>query len=423
MTCIINLCICTNASLEDYSGGVDRIISLAKNVSKHEVNVYLVDRTLKKSLFSLFLDNDRYHQIENGVTKEHHYPLRISFFFPGLTKLAQEILNRLASLLTFSSLSEVGLFSLIDPYLIVKLFFVCRKEKIDLIQCELPFTTPSSFIVKKLLNIPLIYDAHNVETERLLSMANVSSTYAAMTKLIEHTSCMISDSIFVVSERDKEQLVSWGIPERKTEVIPNSVELNKFSTVSEENKIRNQYNLKDKIVMIFHGPLAYPPNEEAARILANSVLPNILEKYPNVYLLLVGRNPPKISHPNIIVTGFVENLPEYIAAADIAVVPLLSGGGTRIKILEYMACGKAVVSTAKGAEGLNLQNGRDILITKYPDSEFANLVLKLIEDRGMRRKIGMNARKRIELFYDWEKNAKRAVQIYNNLVTNVESAR
>jgi glycosyltransferase involved in cell wall biosynthesis len=406
--------------LEDYTGGVDRIISLAKNVSKRGVNVYLVDRSLKKSLFSLFLDNDKYYQIQNGLTKERHYPLRIRFLFPGLTKLAQEILNRIVSLLTFSSLSEVCLFHVIDPYLVVKLIFVCRKEKMDLIQCELPMTTPSSFVVRRLFNIPLIYDAHNVETERLGSMANISSTYVAMTKLMEHASCMMCDTIFAVSERDKKQLVSWGIPEHKIEVIPNSVELSKFSNASDGSKIRNQYNLNDKIVLIFHGPMTYPPNEEAAKILANSVLPRILEKYSNVYLLLVGRNPPRISHPNIVVTGFVENLPEYIAAADIATVPLLSGGGTRIKILEYMACGKAVVSTTKGAEGLNLQNGTDILLTDYPDSEYSDLVLKLIADSNLRRKIGINARKKIELLYTWEKTSKMAVQIYSKLVCRSE---
>lgn len=401
----------------DYRGGVDRIINLAKNISKQKINVYLVDSALKKSLFSLLLDNDRYYQIKNGIAIEHHYPLRIRFLFPGLTRLVQEILNRLISLLTFTTLSVAGFSYIMDPYLIVKSYYVCRKERIDLIQCEFPITAPSSFVVKKLLNVPLIYDAHNIETELIRSLSNVSSIFAAITKLIENISCTICDSIFVVSERDKEQLTTWGIPEHKIEVIPNSVEVTKFSTTLNGNKIRNQYLLNDKIVIVFHGSLSYPPNEEAARILANSILPSILKKYPNVYLLLVGRDPPKISHPNIIVTGFVENLPEYLAAADIAVVPLLKGGGTRIKILEYMACGKAVVSTVKGAEGLNLQNGKDILMTKYPDSKFIDLVLKLIEDSDLRKNIGASARKKVELSYNWEETAKRAVRSYGKLVS------
>lgn len=277
-------------------------------------------------------------------------------------------------------------------------------------------TAPSSFIAKKLFNIPLIYDAHNIETERLRNMTNVSSIYVAITKLMERSGCRLSDLIFVVSERDKEQLATWGVEKSKIEVIPNSVDLGRFSTSLDGNKIRNQYALEDKTVLIFHGPMSYPPNEEAAMILANNVLPYILKKHPTVCLLLVGRNPPRISHPNIIVTGFVKNLLEFIAAADIAVVPLLKGGGTRIKILEYMACGKAVVSTFKGAEGLNLKNGRDILVTEYPDSKFVDLIERLIEDVELRKRIGANARRKIELSYDWKITAGRAVQDYDKLV-------
>ena len=167
---------------------------------------------------------------------------------------------------------------------------------------------------------------------------------------------------------------------------------------------------------MFHGPLNYPPNKEAVGILVNSVLPEILAKYPDVRLLIVGSDPPKIFHDKIVVTGFVKNLSQYIAAADIAVVPLKSGGGTRVKILEYMASGKAIVSTLKGAEGLNLKNGQDILMTKHPDSKFVDSVLKLIEDSNLRRNMGINAKKKAELFYSWEKTANKAVKIYNELV-------
>jgi len=163
---------------------------------------------------------------------------------------------------------------------------------------------------------------------------------------------------------------------------------------------------------------SYPPNKEAAQILLD-LFPCLVEKHGSLYLLLVGKNPPKVSHPNVIVTGFVENIPEYIAAADLAVVPLLSGGGTKLKILEYMACGKAIVSTTTGAEGLNLQNGRDILVANNPDSEFVDLILQIIENSDMRKTIGSNARKRAELLYDWKKTAKKAVRIYAEIVFGI----
>jgi len=417
---MINICICANLSLEEPSGGIDRILNLAKNVSTHEVNVYLVARSRLKSPFSILLDNGTYYQIENGIAKERPYPLRIRLFFPGVTKLLQEILDRMVRILTYSFSSDVGLSYVIDPYLFIKLLFVCKKERIDLVQFEFPAPSISSFLVKRLLRIPLVYDAHNIETERIRSMGNASGVYLTITKLVEHVSCKISDLIFAVSERDKEQFVSWGVPEHEVEVIPNSVDVSRFSSGLGNNEIRNEYHLENKVVLLFHGPLDYPPNREAAEILANILLPQILRKHSNVHLLLIGRNSPIASGPNITVTGFVRNLPDYIAAADIAVVPVLKGGGTRIKILEYMACGKAVVSTIKGAEGLNLQNGRDILMTKYPDSKFINLVLKLIEDRDLRKNIGTNAKRKVESFYDWKETAKRAVQNYDQLIRAYE---
>lgn len=413
---MINLCVCANISLEDQTGGVDRILNLVKNVSAEKVNVYVVSRSRRTSLFSVLVDNSRYCETKNKIAEEHSYPLSVRFFFPGLTKLFQELLGKIICLATFSFSSNVNLSYVMDPYLFLKLFFVCKKHRITLLQFEFPTPSLSSFLVKKLLNIPVLYDAHNIESERLKSGENASDVQATIMKLLEIVSCKISDLVFVVSEIDKEKLISWGIPKNKIAVIPNSIEISKFSVVSNKNKIRSKYRLEKKVVLIFHGPLDYPPNEEAATILVKTLMPRILEIHPDVHLLLVGRNPPKVSLSNVIMTGFVENLPDYIAAADIALVPLLKGGGTRIKILEYMAAGKAVVSTVKGAEGLDLQNGIDILVTNHPDSQFVDLVIKLIEDNKLREDMGANARRKVESFYNWEETAKKAVVYYGKII-------
>jgi glycosyltransferase involved in cell wall biosynthesis len=396
---------------------VDRILSLAKNVSGHNMDIYLVNRLgVGKSLQSFLVDPDKYYRVKNGVTREFSYPLYVRFLFPGLTKLLQEILSRLITTITFTKLSKVSPIYLLDPYLIAKLFYVCRKERIDLIQCELPMPGLSSFVVKKLLDIPLVYDAHNVETERISGVPNVSGIYVAIVLLIENTVCRICDSVFAVSERDKDQLASRGIPEGKITVIPNSIDTRRLSNIANGSAVRQKHNLKGKTVLIFHGPFKYPPNEEAAALLTTTILPEILAECPDVYLLLVGEHPPKIAQDHVIATGFVENLYDYIAAADVAVVPLLSGSGTRIKILEYMACGKPIVSTSKGAEGLALENGRDIFMTKCPDSEFVGAVLRLIANRDLRRNMGVNAKKKAQLHYDWTRTAEKAVEAYSGLI-------
>ncbi len=416
----MNLCICSDLPLDGNSGAVSRIMELAKHVSNQGITVFLINRTVKNSLTSLLVDSDKYFRIKNGVIEEYQYPKNISFLFPGVIKLFQEIINRLISKLTFSDLSEISFSHLIDPHLFVKLIYVGIKEKIELIQCEFPITTFSSFLAKKILNIPLIYDSHNIEAERMSRIPSMSSVYVAITKIIEKTGCKISDSIFTVSERDKNVLIDWGFSQQKIHVVSNSVEVKKYST-TRRDEIRKQLKINDKIALIFHGPLSYIPNKEAANIILEKIMPSIWQKYPDTYLLLVGSNPPKTTQPNVIATGFVKNLIDYIGSADIAIVPLLSGGGTRIKIIEYLASGKPIVSTFQGAEGLTLEHGQDVLLTKNPDSKFIDLIYKLISDVDLRKSLGKNARKKAELLYDWKNTAANAILIYEKLINEREN--
>lgn len=418
----MKICICTHLWLELYHGGVDRIIKFARNVSRNGVDVYLIDRSTKKSPLAMLLDTDKYHVVRNGEFQERSYPFCLRFLFPGIIKFLQHSLNFLVSAISRTTISEVNYSLLIDPYLFAKLFFICRKEKVDLVQCVFPFTVFSSLLVKKIIGVPIIYDAQNIESARIGSFKNVSKLHVGVMKRLELASSKICDAVFVVSETDKKQLTSWGVPTSKITVIPNSVEIDEFSPETDGNSIREKYGLGEAFVIIFHGFLRYPPNREAAKILLD-LLPAIVKKYGWVRLLLVGNSPPKTSDPNVIATGFVETVSQYIAAADLAAVPLLSGGGTKLKMLEYMACGKAVVSTTKGAEGLGLRNGYDILMTEYPNSDFVNLIFKTIEDVGLRKQLGINARKKVESFYDWNKNAKRAVHIYQSLFDAYEKTR
>jgi glycosyltransferase involved in cell wall biosynthesis len=196
----------------------------------------------------------------------------------------------------------------------------------------------------------------------------------------------------------------------------NRTGINESKKLILRDNIKKAYGLQNAFVLIFHGTLNYAPNMHAEENLTR-LLPQIIKKYPNVYLLLMGKNPPKISSPHIILTGFVENPFDYIAIADLAVVPLTSGGGTKLKMLQYLACGKAIVATTKAAEGLELENNKDALICKNPDSELVNLVFKVIENPQLRKMLGANARKKAELLYDWEHNAQKAIAVYQNLIS------
>ena len=189
----MKICICTHHSLrENNTGAQDRITNLAKYLSKHENTVYIVDRLMNKLNSSLFLDNDNYYVMKEGVLTEKLYPLYIRLLFPGLIKRFQMAL--LFFLKSIFGVSEGWKFvsDAFDLQLFVKLNFVCKKEKIDLIQSESPIPVFPSFLVKKLLGIPLVFDAHNIEQINAKRMGG-NSFLVTILKLLEKFCCKVSE--------------------------------------------------------------------------------------------------------------------------------------------------------------------------------------------------------------------------------------
>ena len=126
--------------------------------------------------------------------------------------------------------------------------------------------------------------------------------------------------------------------------------------------------------LVFTGRMEWPPNAEAAEWFTTRVFPEIRRVFPKVKFYIVGGRPTRstrdLAGNGVVVTGFVERVGEYVNKAEVCVVPLLSGSGMRLKILEAMARGKAIVSTPKGAEGIACHNGRDIMMLAGSTEEF-----------------------------------------------------
>ena len=147
------------------------------------------------------------------------------------------------------------------------------------------------------------------------------------------------------------------------------------------------------------------PNEDGMLYFVREILPRIREAEPDATLSIIGRAPtPAVKRladeAGIEVTGRVDDVRPHIAAGAIYIVPLRIGGGTRLKIFEAMAMGKAVVSTTIGAEGLPVTPGHDIVIADEP-AEFARSVVDLIRDDAARRRIETAARQLVVERYDW----------------------
>jgi glycosyltransferase involved in cell wall biosynthesis len=148
-------------------------------------------------------------------------------------------------------------------------------------------------------------------------------------------------------------------------------------------------------------------------------MPLIQLKVSDLKLIIVGQHPTleirKLAErENVVVTGHVPDVVPYYQRSKVTIVPLRGGGGTRLKILESMALGRAVVSTSIGCEGLNVIDKENIMIADTP-TEFAERVIRLLTDKGLRDRIARNARRLVEAHYDWAVISRKLMKVYDNI--------
>jgi glycosyltransferase involved in cell wall biosynthesis len=198
----------------------------------------------------------------------------------------------------------------------------------------------------------------------------------------------------VVSDRERE-IVIRNFPQhaKKIEVLPNCVNVDDYQATAKTLKGSR---------LIFSGSFRYRPNYHAMQWFIRNAFPLILEKFPEVQLVITGdhANLPLPQTKNITLAGYVDDIKSLIASCNVSIAPLWSGGGTRLKILEAMALGTPVVATSKGAEGLQIEHGENILIADRPE-KFAQSVIKILSDTEFRDFIASNALQLVKNHYDW----------------------
>jgi glycosyltransferase involved in cell wall biosynthesis len=171
---------------------------------------------------------------------------------------------------------------------------------------------------------------------------------------------------------------------------------------------------------VFHiGALDWLPNQEGLQWFFDRVWDKILDTHPDLKFYLAGRNAPdhyrSLVHRNVVFMGEVDNAYEFMRSKAVMVVPVLSGSGMRIKIIEGMALSKAIVTTTIGTEGIGTSHGKDIFIADDPDT-FADAVCKLIEDKAFCLEIGKNARNFVTSHYDNHAISDSLVTFYQGLL-------
>ncbi|KAF5081926.1 glycosyltransferase family 4 protein [Methanoculleus horonobensis] len=324
---------------------------------------------------------------------------------------------------------KLSIFRDINPDFIRKTARIIRDEEIDLVQ----ITHPSGAMVARMLGlltrrkITIVYDAHNVESEFIQqTFANRGhhsplerKLIPAYTNLLERVSCKyLFDHITAVSENDADTFRrKYRIKDGTISVISSGCSIRPQISDEARNKIREEMGLSPgDIAVFFHGLYGHPPNREAFDLIQTYIAPHFADTDPNVSFVVGGTQVPEFEEANVRSLGFIADI-QNIAGADIAIVPLRSGGGTKLKIFDYMSAGLPIVTTKKGIEGIDAEHYEHAIIVDDIDEEFIAGIRYLIENKDERKRIGDNARALAEAKYDWRIIGGKLEDLYRTLVS------
>jgi glycosyltransferase involved in cell wall biosynthesis len=275
------------------------------------------------------------------------------------------------------------------------------------------------------LATPTVLFQHNVETVlwkrktefevKWLDRAVSRIEYAKMRRF-EPEQARRFHHVIAVSDADREAM-SGMVDRSHISVVPTGVDLSKY-----------QYHPEVRpagALVVFTGSMDWEANIDGVEYFCKEIWPLVLARVAGARFRIVGRAPharvQKLASESVEVTGTVPSIVDHLRAAAVFVVPLRIGGGTRIKIYEGMAMGKATVSTRVGAEGLDVQHGRDIVLEDRP-AAFADAIVTFLENEQVRRRFeaaaASTARK-----YDWSVIAQRFVEVLQRTIDAASGSR
>ena len=283
-----------------------------------------------------------------------------------------------------------------------------RRERFDAIVCD---------FLAAAANIPELGGAvlfqHNVEsaiwkrhTEHAPTRwhgAYARGQYERMLRY-EAAVCRSAGKIIAVSAADARTMRSlYGVV--RVSPVPTGVDVDYFTPPRVMTPTRD---------LVFIGAMDWRPNIDGLNWFVRHVLPLIRAERPDCSLTVAGRNPTtevrRLASPHIAVTGSVDDVRPYLWQSGVSIVPLRIGGGTRLKIYEAMAARIPVVSTAVGAEGLDISDGENIRIADSPE-QFSQACLELLDDSAARRRMLANAWEMVAACYSWEVVSRKFEQL------------
>lgn len=265
----------------------------------------------------------------------------------------------------------------------------------------------------------IIYDAHNAEwiLQKRAFTTDIKQprrwpaaaySWVQWQRLVRYEANVMrqTDHTAAMSDPDKEALHQIN-PNTPITIVPNGVDLAAYSHFSGP-PIEHD--------LVFTGKMDFRPNIDAVLWFGRQVLPLIQAQRPDTTFAIVGQRPharlDELRHtPGVTITGYVDDVRPYIAGATVYIAPLRVGGGTRLKLMEAMAMGKAIVSTRVGAEGFPVTDGQELVLADEPET-FAQAVLTLLNNAPQREALGQSGQSFAHARYGWDALVPRLEQIY-----------
>lgn len=304
------------------------------------------------------------------------------------------------------------------PGCVSRLIHLLKKEDFDIVQFEGLQVTPYLQDIKANSKAKLIYRAHNIEhqiwkrltvKEPFLIRKLYLHLLSKRLQSFEYNILGNFDAILAISFVDEHFFNSLGFHDN-VHTFPVALNLENY---------QHDYKLSPNKSIGYIGSMDWRPNIEGLDWFLDQVWPNILQLGSGITFHLAGKNIPDsyevLANEFFISEGQVDNAKEFIARQHILIVPLLSGSGMRVKIIEAMALGKCIIATSIAAEGINYHHDRDILIADSSD-HFYKQILRCFTDKNLISRIGESAKKLVEKGHNQQKFGEKLIKVYQELL-------
>ena len=301
-----------------------------------------------------------------------------------------------------------------------KIAEVLKNDVYDIVHFESVYTTPYIPVIRQFSKARIVLRTHNVEhliwqrmakNEQNLAKRCAIKVFSNQLKRYECSLESLIDGYAAISTPDY-QFFKEIFPHVPGTVVPFGIDMDDYEP-------EEDYMPSDKPELFHIGSMDWMPNVEGVEWFLDEVWPSILQEFPEVTFTVAGRKIPaeirQRDDRNVIVAGEVDSANEFMLSKDIMIVPILAGSGIRVKIIEGMALGKVIITTSIGAEGLDVENGKNILIADTP-AEFVSAVEKCVKTPDLCAILGENARNFVSLNHNNEQITLKLIDFYRSIL-------